>query len=1154
MSFVHLHLHSEYSLLDGACRISEIPLLAKKNGHSAVAITDHGNLYGVVDFYRACKAQGIKPIIGCEVYVAPRSMMQKERQDAKYYHLVLLCKNEIGYKNLIHMVSRSYTDGFYYKPRIDKELLAAHSEGLIALSGCVAGQIAQQILMGDLDAAFNTARDMKEIFGDDYYLEIQNHGISEEQTVREALAKISRELDIPLVATNDVHYPTRADAETQAIMMCIQTGHQIKDGRPLGFECDEYDYKSDAEMESLFASYPNACKNTSVIAEKCSFDFDFHTRHLPTFPLEEGKNADTVLRGLAEEGLERRKNAGELDLIGHTFEDYKFRMIYELMMISKMGYSDYYLIVSDFVSHAKDKGIPVGPGRGSGAGSLVAYLIRITEVDSIRYGLLFERFLNPERISMPDFDIDFCYERRDEVIDYVASKYGSDHVAQIAAFGTMAARAAIRDVGRALSMPYADVDRVAKMIPPAANVTVKGALDSDEKLRQLYQSDASVKELIDRSMALEGMPRHLTIHAAGVVITKDPVSDYVPLTTSSDSVLTQFDMDTVADLGLLKFDFLALRYLTVLDHASKAVALKEDGFAIDKIPENDEETLALIAAGDTAGVFQLESQGVRRLLSSMRPRSIEDIMIAIALYRPGPMDSIPEFLSNRQNPSGISYPVEQIRDILADTAGCIVYQEQVMQIFRTAAGYSYGRADLVRKAMSKKNAEVMEKERAGFIDGCVKNRISKESANALFDRMAAFASYAFNKSHAAAYAILSYRTAYLKAHHRAEYFAALLSSTMGNQQKTAEYIAECAEHKISVLPPDIRRSMQGFTANQGNILFGLSAIKGIGDGMARSIVKIRNERAFTDIFDFAKRTVSIGLGKIQLTSLIHAGALDCFGIYRSRLLAMVEPILNRASEQNREAMSGQTSLFGDDSQVYVKPLEFPELPEMPMSELLRYEKDCTGMYLSGSLLTPYRNAIRRTPHVPISDILSSFDEESDGAQKVFDRQKVSVCAVVSGVLQKKTKNGSPVWFLTLEDEFASIEAICFSGNASIASIAKDTVGVFHATVSAKEDGEVKLLLESYLPLAENGKEDTERAVPKPVSSKASGNKKLYLKIPSLDSKERTRVESLISIFPGKTCVIFYDGKYHKHEKGMEVSDTVLKVLRQILGDDSVVLQ
>ncbi len=1152
MSFVHLHLHSEYSLLDGACRVADIPRLAKEMGHTAVALTDHGNLYGAVAFYKACKAEGIKPIIGCEVYVAPRDRFAKDKQDAKYYHLVLLCKNEVGYRNLTQLVSKGFTEGFYYKPRIDMALLEKHHEGLIALSGCVAGQIPQLILGGDEGGAKNAALSMQELFGDDFYLEIQNHGLMEEATVREGILNLHRKLGIAMVATNDVHYPRRTDAQTQAILMCIQTNRQITDGRPVGFETDEYDYKSTAEMEKLFASYPGAVENTVSIADACQFDFDFQTRHLPLYPSTDGISANDRLRKLAEQGLAARLEAGELDLEHHTQDDYKFRMIYELMMIAKMGYSDYYLIVSDFVNYAKNKGIPVGPGRGSGAGSLVAYLIRITEIDSIRYDLLFERFLNPERVSMPDFDIDFCYERRDEVIQYVSEKYGADHVAQIAAFGTMAARAAIRDVGRAMALPYGEVDRVAKLVPHALNITIKQALESEANLKQLYENDRSAKELLDVAMALEGMPRHLTIHAAGIVITKEPLVHYLPLTTSADAVLTQFDMNTVAELGLLKFDFLALRYLTVISHTESEVIKKESDFSIENIPQDDADTFALLSSADTEGVFQLESSGMRRLLYSMQPRSVSDIMIAIALYRPGPMDSIPEFLKNRKDPSKITYPIPQMQEILSDTAGCIIYQEQVMQIFRKLAGYSFGRADLVRKAMSKKNAEVMEKERSGFIEGCVKNFIDRGDAEVVFDRMASFASYAFNKSHAAAYALLAYRSAYLKAHYRAEYMASLLSSTMGSQQKMAEYIADCSNHSISILPPNVNTGREGFSANNGNILFGLSAIKGIGQGLASAIVKERQAGQYQNIEDFVTRVSPLGLGRLQMTSLIYAGALDCFGIYRSRLMESIEPLLSRASAKNRQEMSGQTTLFGDTVAEPKAKLEFPNIPEFSMAELLKFEKEMTGMYLSGSMLSPYKNQIRKTPHIPIQNVLGAFNSENEAYGSIKDRQKVTVCAVITKIVQKTAKNGSKVRFLTLEDDLGAIEAICFDrADSNLSSLQVDAVGAFGGTVSAREEGEVKLLLESYAPLAQDTviaqeKNEAERSAPR--------QKKLYLNVKGKDEKVVRQVEALLSIFPGSVKVYFFDGNYRSFDKGFALSEYLMAVIQDILGSENVVFR
>ncbi|MBQ8912093.1 MAG: DNA polymerase III subunit alpha, partial [Clostridia bacterium] len=784
--FVHLHVHSEYSMLDGACRISELPLAAKGLSQDALAITDHGNMFGAVAFYKACKKEGIAPIIGCEVYVAPHGIEHKNREE-KYHHMVLLCKNEQGYRNLCKLVSKGYVDGFYTRPRVDDRLLSQYHEGLIALSGCVAGKIPSLLVENRYEEAKKTALFYEELFGkDNFYLEIQNHGVEEEQVALAGLLRLCRETGIPPVATNDAHYIKKSDADTQALLMCIKTGRELTEGRPFGFEQDEYYLKSGEEMAELFADCPEALENTVKIAERCRFDFDFTKRHLPVYPLPQGVSAASYLRELAEKGLAEKKNAGKL--YGDDESAYKFRMIYELMMIEKMGYCDYYLIVWDFVNQARKMGIPVGPGRGSGAGSLIAYLIGITEIDSIRYNLLFERFLNPERVSMPDFDVDFCYDRRDEVIAYVAEKYGKDHVSQIAAFGTLGARAAVRDVGRVMGLSYAETDMVAKLIPHRMDVTIASALENSAELKKLYEERLSVTQLLDAAMAVEGMPRNITTHASGVVITREPVAHYMPLTTSSDVVLTQYDMDTVAELGLLKFDFLALRYLTVIENACKLIRKKDPGFRVEDQPLDDEEAYALIASGETDGLFQLESPGMKRLLMSMKPSCPEDLMLAIALYRPGPMEAIPALLAARNSGKAPKYEIPQLREILDETSGSIVYQEQVMQIFRKVAGYSYGRADVVRRAMAKKKADELEKQRAGFLEGAKKNLINEEAANALFDSMAGFASYAFNKSHAAAYAFVSYRTAYLKAHYPAEYMSALLSSVCGDAGKTAEYI------------------------------------------------------------------------------------------------------------------------------------------------------------------------------------------------------------------------------------------------------------------------------------------------------------------------------------------------------------------------------
>ena len=907
--FVHLHLHSEYSLLDGACRISEIPARAKECGHTAVALTDHGVMYGAVAFYKACRAEGIKPIIGCEVYVAPRTRFDKSPADAQPYHLVLLCQNEVGYRNLIKMVSRAFTEGFYTKPRVDMELLRDHAEGLIALSGCLAGRVQQLLVRGDYNEACKVAKEFSVIFGkNNFYLELQDHGIPEQKQILPDLYRLAQECDIPVVATNDCHYLRRRDAETQAVLLCVNTNSQMADGRPIGFETDEFYYKSTDEMRMLFGRYEGAMENTVAIAERCSFEFDFTNTYLPKFPCPAALTASGYLAQLTREGFEKRKRAGLIDFALHSEQDYRARVEYELSVIDQMGYSDYFLIVQDYVNYAKSKKIPVGPGRGSGAGSLVAYFLGITDVDSLRFDLLFERFLNPERVSMPDIDVDFCYNRREEVIAYVTDRYGADRVSQIVTFNTLAAKAAIRDVGRALGMSYNDVDVVAKAIPRELGITIADALKLPD-LKALY-TRPEVKRLVDLAMSLEGMPRNISIHAAGIVITENPLSDYVPLVSSNSAVLTQYDMDTIAELGLLKFDFLGLRYLTIINDAVQQIRESEPNFDIDKVPLDDPATYRLIAWGMTSGVFQLESGGMRQMLMNLSPSCFDDIVAAIALYRPGPMDSIPRFIENRKNPDRIVYRTELIEPILRSTYGCVVYQEQVMQIFRVLAGYSFGHADVVRRAMSKKKAGVMEAERDAFLAGCAQNGIARDVAEDIFTDMADFAHYAFNKSHAAAYAVISYRTAYLKAHYPKAYFAALLTSELGNMPKIAEYIAELGKHGIRVLPPDINESQAVFHVSGDHIRFGLLALKNIGRSFLENVVRERAQSGpYRSFDDFLDRMSNGDLNKRQVESLIKAGAFDTLGVFRSQLMAVYEPMIDRLQSKNRTNLTGQLDMF-----------------------------------------------------------------------------------------------------------------------------------------------------------------------------------------------------------------------------------------------------
>ncbi len=1173
--FVHLHLHSEYSLLDGACRIADIPKIAKEMGHTAVAITDHGAMYGVVSFYKACMEEGIKPIIGCEVYVARRSRFDKTHDlDSSSYHLVLLVENEIGYRNLIELVSKSYTEGFYSKPRVDMELLEAHHDGLIALSACLAGYIPRMITAGEYDEALAYAVRMREIFGEDHFwLEVQDHGIAEQQTVNRAILEIAQKTGIGLVATNDVHYLRRADAEAQAILMCIQTNNVITDGRPIGFETDEFYYKNTWEMEKLFSEFPDALENTVKIADMCDFHFTFGETQLPRFRPDDGSYPGDFLARLAEDGFARRVCDGHIAFTDkHTEADYRDRIAYELSVIEKMGYSEYYLIVWDFVNHSKSVGIPVGPGRGSGAGSLVAYLIGITDVDPLRFDLLFERFLNPERVSMPDFDIDFCYDRRDEAIAYVREKYGDDHTAQIITFGTMAARAVIRDVGRALGFPYSDVDAVARLIPHALGITLKDALENPA-LKELYEDDEQVRRLVNTAMTLEGMPRHASTHAAGVVITEKPVASYVPLSVNNGITVTQFDMNTVADLGLLKFDFLALRYLTIIAEAEAQIKERDGTFDISKIPMDDKRTYALISSGKTDGVFQLESGGMRQTLMQMKPERIDDIIAAIALYRPGPMDSIPKYIENSRDPSRIAYVTPLLAPILDVTNGCIVYQEQVMQIFRDVAGYTLGRADVVRRAISKKKLDVLESERAAFLAGAVRHGVSEDAASELFEEIVGFANYAFNKSHAAAYAVLSYRTAYLKAHYPREYESALLTSVLGSSDKMAEYITECARMGIRILPPHVNESARDFHVNGKDIRFGLLALKNLGRQFVDALIAERDKRgAYTSFDDFVSRMSDASLNKRQLEMLIKSGALDGLGAKRSQMLTVYESVLDSRSAQGRSALDGQLDLFSVASTAGVvsaaPKIVLPDIPEYSGKDLLRLEKESSGLYFSGHILDEYRNHITALSADSVSAIKASFreDEEADSESvpQYRDKQRVTVAGIVTKRQNKSTRSGEQMAILTLEDRTGEIEVLVFPQDFASAGayLTTNAAVVVQGTVSAREDEEAKILLRTVQPLRENSAyrapatEVSQNAVSVSVTDKPVS--KMYLKVASMDSPESKRVMSFLQIFVGSVPVVFFDvsaGKYMQSEN-MCAAPTpfVIRELKEILGEDAVVLR
>ncbi len=1165
--FVHLHLHSEYSLLDGACRISEIPERALECGHTAVAITDHGVMYGAIAFYRACKKAGIRPIIGCEVYVSTSSRFDKHNSsaDGKYNHLVLLCKDNIGYRNLIALVSKGFTEGFYSKPRVDMELLKKYSEGLICLSGCLAGRIPSLLLRGEYTEAVRYAKELSGIFGENnFYIELQDHGLSEQKSVLPELCRLAEECNLPMVATNDCHYLRRQDAETQAILMCVQTNTQITEGRPIGFETDEFYYKTDAEMKLLFGKYKGALENTLRIAEMCNLELEFNKTKLPTFPTPMGKTSGEYLREMTDRGYARRIADGTLDIPCGREREYTDRIDYELRVIESMGYSDYFLIVQDYVGFARSKGIPVGPGRGSGAGSLVAFLTGITDIDPIRFELLFERFLNPERVSMPDIDIDFCYNRRDEVIDYMYDKYGEDHVSQIIAFGTLAARAAIRDVGRALGMTYAEVDAVARAVPQEHGVTLRDALKR-KALKEQYDASEKIRRLVDTAIQIEGMPRNITVHAAGIVVTDQPISQYVPLAVSNEAIVTQFDMDTIADLGLLKFDFLALRYLTIINDACSTIMETYPSFNIEKIPLDDKDTYKMISKGYTLGLFQLESGGMRQMLTELKPDSFDDIIAAIALYRPGPMDSIPQYIEARHNPHKIAYSHPLLEPILRSTYGCTVYQEQVMSIFRVIAGYSYGHADIVRRAMSKKKGDVLMAERASFLDGAKKNGVDEETAVKLFDDMANFANYAFNKSHAAAYAVISYRTAYLKQHYPCEYMAALMTSVLGNLTKLAEYISECSRYGIRVLPPDINESHIYFHPMEGNIVFGLLALKNVGKQFIEAIIRERQSKKFEDFEDFVNRMSQYDLNKRMVEALIKSGAFDKMGVYRSQLLSAYEILIDKVQQKDRCNIAGQLDMFSTaETTVHSAPkYDYPDVRDFSLREKLILEKECSGMYFSGHLIDGYQKNIEHLSALSIAEI--------NAADDLSDRAPVAVAGIVSSLTPKMTKKGDRMAFFTLEDRYGEIECIAFPSQYARFShhLRLETALYVQGNVSPRDgdDDVLKIIINNVAELVENSrfeamsphqiKPETREnvTVTKSSSQKQKPISKVYLRVPDMSCVVYKKAKNIVDIFDGNIPVIFYDSSnksYKPYSIGLDVSPFVLAELKGILGEENVV--
>ncbi len=1148
MAFAHLHVHTEYSLLDGACRIERLLDRAQEMGHKAVAITDHGNMYGVIDFYKAAKKRGIKPIIGCEVYVAKRTRFDKVHEfDSENRHLVLLCENETGYRNLTAMVSLGWTEGFYNRPRIDFQLMEQYHEGLIALSACVSGEIPRALLRGDYQGAKEAALRYREIFGsENFFLELQDHGLSDEHYVNPSIIKLSQETGIPLVVTNDCHYIDAEDREMHRVLMCIQTGRTVEE-EGLDFGSGELYYKSEEEMRGLFPELPEAADNTVKIAERCQVEFEFGKTKLPHFDTPDGSPNQEFFLRLCWDGLRARYG-------DDPGQDLKDRLQYEIDTITQMGYVNYYLIVWDFIRYAKSVDIPVGPGRGSGAGSLAAYCIGITNVDPIRYNLIFERFLNPERVSMPDIDIDFSDERRDEIIGYVLDKYGADHVAQIVTFGTMAARGAIRDVGRAMAVPYGKVDQVAKLVPMEPGMTLEKALKQSKDFRERCQSDAQVKALVDMAMKVEGMPRHTSTHAAGVLITDRPVMEYVPLAKNDDVVVTQFTMTAIEELGLLKMDFLGLRNLSVIDNAQKLIRQNEPAFSMDAIPHDDKATFNMLAGGNTVGVFQFESAGMTRLLVQSQATGIEDLIAIISLYRPGPMQFIPTYLENCKNPAKVKYQHERLRPILDVTFGCIIYQEQVMQIFRELAGYSLGRADIVRRAMSKKKHDVLERERKIFIEGqrredgtwevegCLNRGVGRATAEKLFQEIQDFASYAFNKSHAAAYAVVAYQTAYLKCHYPQEYMAALLSSVLGWTGKVAEYIEECKRLGLEVLPPHVNYSGTGFTVDGQRIRFGLAAVKNLGKGViARMVQERRGGGPYTSFYNFCKRMAGKEMNRRAIESLVKCGALDGLGNNRREMLLGLEPVLNGLEEDKRRNIEGQVGFF-DSPQAPGGEISLPHAEDFSPEDKLAQEKEVTGMYLTGHPMAGYASFYASGRYAKTGEILQSAENGEGG--KYQDGQRVALLGIVTSVRRKDTKSGSTMAFVTLEDMYGTMTALVFPrvleefGNLIFEGAVVEAGG----RLSFQEEKEPELLCDTFsLP-------------PKAGEMASSVRPGLYLRVDSMEDPHYQKAMQYVAIFDGghNDLYIFFKDQ-NKLLKApakyrVEVSDQLLKALLRLLGE------
>lgn len=1150
--FVHLHVHTEYSLLDGANRIGELLDKAVELNMDSIAITDHGAMFGVIGFYKEAKKRGIKPILGCEIYISKGKYTDKDPKEKSPYHLVLLAENNEGYSNLMKIVSEGYVNGFYYKPRVDHEVLKKYSKGLIATSACLGGEVQNKILNGDFEGAKKTALIYRDIFGENnFFLELQDHGIREQKLVNEELIKLSKETGIPLVATNDVHYLTREDAKVHDVLLCIQTGKTVDEEDRMKFPTDEFYLKSYEEMSELFKGVEEAIDNTLLIGERCNVDIDFDTLHLPKYEVPEGYTNVGYLKKLCIEGLNKR-----YDKITDEIMD---RFNFEFNTIVTMGYTDYFLIVWDFIKFSKDNGIMVGPGRGSAAGSIVSYALGIIDIDPLKYGLIFERFLNPERVTMPDIDVDFCYERREEVIDYVVKKYGEDRVAQIVTFGTMAARGAIRDVGRAINMPYGEVDFIAKQIPMELGMTIKKALEVNKNLNSMYHEKEEVEELIDLAMAVEGLPRHTSTHAAGVVISKEPIREYVPLSRNNDSITTQFTMTELEELGLLKMDFLGLRTLTVIRDAVNLIE-ENHGVKVDfsNFTYDDENIYKMFENAETLGVFQFESAGMRQFLKELKPTGFENIVAANSLFRPGPMNQIPKYIESKNDPSKIKYLHPKLEPILKVTYGCIVYQEQVMQIVRDIGGFSMGRADLVRRAMSKKKMDVMEEERKNFIygkigedgeieiAGAIRNGVDEVSANKIYDEMIDFAKYAFNKSHSAAYAMVAYRTAWLKYYYPVEFMAALISSVMGNTNSVSLYIQECKRLGIDILPPDINESYGKFTVSNGKIRFGLRAVKNVGESLINAIIKAREDGPFRSLTEFCQRVEKVdsqAINKRAIESLIKCGATESLGANRAQALAVFEKIIDSVHEDKKRNIEGQCSLF-ESMSGEIEEDNLPNLSEFPQKNLLTMEKEMLGIYISGHPLAPYESELKKISTVTTAELFQ-IEEDINGElinTELQDGKKVILGGIINNKKNKITKNNNMMAFITLEDLYGAIEVIVFPRiyDRYLKYLDEDNIVVVEGRISLSEEDEPKIICESIVPLNKYKKG------------------KLYIKLEKDDGlKTFEYLKNIFAKYSGDMPVYVY----LEYEKKVIMADRnywvdgeneeLIKKLKAILGENCV---